>query len=129
MSVKKVKFNLAIANYRPGQIVDYDDMPPGHKFWIDNKDILGSDRICEFVKEETVATDGNATKEKTKTLAEINQAKMNELQESEQEKKSKLIKPKNQKKSPGRPKGSKSSGKAIKPRKKIIQHDATTTIL
>jgi hypothetical protein len=55
-------------------------------------------------------------------MAEINQTRMNESQKPEQEQKPKLIKPQNRKK-PGRPKG---SGK-IKPRKKIIQHDVTTT--
>jgi len=46
---RRVRFNIKIADYRHGQIVNYVDMPPGHRFWIDNKDILGASRICEFV--------------------------------------------------------------------------------
>ena len=49
---RQVKFNVSIATYREGQVVNYTDMPPGHQFWVDNKDILGSDRICEFVEEK-----------------------------------------------------------------------------
>ena len=48
---RKVRFNIAIANYRPGQIINYTGMPPGHKFWIDHEDILGANRICEFVND------------------------------------------------------------------------------
>uniref|UniRef100_A0A6M3IXN5 Uncharacterized protein n=1 Tax=viral metagenome TaxID=1070528 RepID=A0A6M3IXN5_9ZZZZ len=48
---RKVRFNIAIADYRPGQIVNYIGMPPGHKFWIDHEDILGATRICEFVND------------------------------------------------------------------------------
>jgi hypothetical protein len=48
---RQVKFNVTIAKYLHGQIVNYADMPPGHQYWVDHEDILGSDRICEFVKE------------------------------------------------------------------------------
>jgi len=48
---RKVRFNIAIADYRHGQIINYIDMPPGHKFWIDHEDILGANRICEFVND------------------------------------------------------------------------------
>ena len=48
---RQVKFNVGIANYKHGQVVNYADMPPGHQFWVDHESILGSDRICEFVKE------------------------------------------------------------------------------
>ena len=48
---RQVKFNVTLAKYRHGQIVNYADMPPGHQFWVDNKGILGSTRICEFVEE------------------------------------------------------------------------------
>ena len=51
---RKVKFNVAIAKYRPGQIVDYCDMPIGHQFWVDNEDILETTRICEFIQEKIV---------------------------------------------------------------------------
>jgi len=49
---RNVRFNLKIANYRPGQIVRYGDMPDGHRFWVDNKSILGAGRICEFTDEK-----------------------------------------------------------------------------
>lgn len=52
---RNVRFNLKIANYRPGQIVRYGDMPDGHRFWVDNKSILGAGRICEFTDEKPVA--------------------------------------------------------------------------
>jgi len=46
---RNVRFNVAIADYRPGQIVRYGDMPDGHRFWVDNKSILQTTRICEFI--------------------------------------------------------------------------------
>ncbi len=48
---RQVKFNVGIAGYKHGQVVNYADMPPGHQFWVDHESILGSDRICEFVEE------------------------------------------------------------------------------
>ena len=51
---RNVRFNLKIANYRPGQVVRYGDMPDGHRFWVDNKSILGAGRICEFTDEKPV---------------------------------------------------------------------------
>jgi len=48
---REVRFNVTIAGYRHGQIVKYGDMPAGQQFWVDNKSILGSDRICEFLDE------------------------------------------------------------------------------
>lgn len=47
-----VKFNVAIADYRPGQKIRYGDMPKGHQFWADHDSILMDTRICEFVEEE-----------------------------------------------------------------------------
>jgi len=70
MGKRQVKFNLAIAGYRPGQIVNYDDLPVGQQFWIDNKDILGTQRICEFLPGESIAETN---------IAETNQAKINAL--------------------------------------------------
>jgi len=49
---RNVRFNVAIADYRPGQIVKYADMPRGPQFWVDNDSILETTRICEFVEEE-----------------------------------------------------------------------------
>ena len=46
---KQVKFNIAVADYRPGQIVNYFDMPVGHRHWVDTKGIMETTRICEFV--------------------------------------------------------------------------------
>lgn len=46
---RKVRFNVSIAGYRAKQVVDYADMPDGHRFWVNHESILGSDRICEFV--------------------------------------------------------------------------------
>jgi len=63
---RQVKFNLNIAHYKPGQIVNYTDMPPGHQFWVDHEDILGSDRICEFVVDEV-----DDEKEKAEAKAKV----------------------------------------------------------
>ena len=49
---RNVRFNVAIVNYRPGQVVRYGDMPDGHRFWADNKSILQTTRICEFTDED-----------------------------------------------------------------------------
>jgi len=54
-NTKRVKFNVAIADYRPGQIVDYADMPDGHRFWVDNESILETTKIAEFIKEEAIS--------------------------------------------------------------------------
>lgn len=54
---RKVRFNVAIAGYRHGQIVDYADMPPGHRFWVDNKSILTETLICEFIEPEVSVAD------------------------------------------------------------------------
>ena len=48
VDTRKVRFNVAIAGHRPGQIVNYAEMPDGQKFWVDNESILQRDRICEF---------------------------------------------------------------------------------
>ena len=56
---RKVRFNIAIAaykgkhpGYRHNEVVNYADMPPGHQFWVDNKSIIGSTLICEFIEDE-----------------------------------------------------------------------------
>lgn len=51
---RQVKFNVTIAKYEYGQVVNYADMPPGHQHWVNNKSILESTRICEFVEDETL---------------------------------------------------------------------------
>ena len=54
---RKVKFNVGIADYRQGQIVDYADMPLGHRFWVDNDSILLDTKICDFIKEPEPETE------------------------------------------------------------------------
>jgi len=51
---RRVRFNIAHAGYRPGQIVNYAEMPEGHRAWVDHKSILQSDRICEFIEDTRV---------------------------------------------------------------------------
>jgi len=51
---RQVKFNVTIAKYKHEQVVNYTDMPPGHQLWVNNKSILESTRICEFVEDETL---------------------------------------------------------------------------
>ena len=54
---RKVRFNLAHAGYHHGEIVNYADMPEGQRFWVDNKSILETPRICEFVEDEKKETE------------------------------------------------------------------------
>ena len=49
---RQVKFNVTIAKYEHEQVVNYADMPPGHQHWVNNKIVLESTRICEFVEDE-----------------------------------------------------------------------------
>ena len=51
---RQVKFNVTIAKYMHGQVVNYADMPPGHQLWVNDKCILESTRICEFVEDEKI---------------------------------------------------------------------------
>lgn len=46
---RQVKFNINIAHYKPNQVVNFTDMPPGHQYWVLHESIIGTDRICEFV--------------------------------------------------------------------------------
>ena len=46
--MKFVRFNLSLAGFRRGQIIPYHELPPGQQFWVDNEDILGSERIAHF---------------------------------------------------------------------------------
>lgn len=64
---RNVRFNVAIAVYRPGQVVRYGDMPDGHRFWADNESILQTTRICEFTDEKPEVT---ASPEKTVVIPE-----------------------------------------------------------
>ena len=65
---RNVRFNVAIADYRPGQVVRYGDMPDGHRFWADNKSILQTTRICEFTDEDPEVA---APPEKTVIIPEV----------------------------------------------------------
>lgn len=89
--------NIALAGFSQGQQWPYSKAPATVKMWLEKKCILFETKICSLVTKN-----GESLSKQTKTFAEINQTKMNELQEE----KPKLIKPKKRKKSPGRPKGS-----------------------
>jgi len=47
---RKVRFNINVADYKPGQIVNYEDMPPGHRHWLDTEGLMETTRICEYVE-------------------------------------------------------------------------------
>lgn len=112
---KFVRMNIALADFMQGQQWAYSKAPAVVKMWFEKKAILFETKICSLVTKN-----GESLSKQTKTLAEINQDKMDESQKLEQEKSPKLIKPKNRKK-PGRTKG---SGKVKKPRKKVTTPSA-----
>lgn len=115
---KFIRMNIALAGFTQGQQWPYSKAPATVKMWLEKKCILFETRICSLVTKN-----GESLSKKTKTLAEINQAKMSESQELGKEEKSQPIKPKTQKKSPGRPKGSKGSGKVKMKKKKQQQYE------
>ena len=124
MADKKVKFNLAIAGYRSGQIVNYETMPPGHRFWVDNKDILGNTRICELVvkKEKTAAASTKTEPEiapETVTEAAVEpppeiktEAAVEEIKPDDEKETATIVKPV--------PKPKRKKRKLAKPKKKLI---------
>lgn len=105
MEKRFIRMNIPLSGFLQGQQWRYDKAPATVRMWLEKKCILFETRICSLV-----IKNGESFK-KTKTFAEINQAKMDEPQELEQQQKEvpkliKPIKPKNQKRPPGRPKGS-----------------------
>lgn len=111
-----IKMNVALAGYTQGQRWPYDKAPDVVKMWLDKKAILVEERICSLAGE-----DGKPLSSK-KTLAQINQEKMDKLlaeKDDDEEKavvakkRPKLIKPdrKSRRKKMGRPKGSKNKMK------------------
>ncbi len=47
-----VRFNLSLAGFKRGQVIPYHELTPGQQFWVDNEDILGSERIAHFCDKE-----------------------------------------------------------------------------
>lgn len=92
--------NIALAGFSQGQQWHYNKAPAVVKMWLEKKCILFETKICSLV------TENGESFKKIKTLAEINQIKMDKIQSSQkpEQKKPKLIKP-NRKKL-GRLKGS-----------------------
>ena len=68
--MKFVRFNLSLAGFTVGQIIPYHELTPGQKFWVDNEDILGSERIAHFCDQDGKDVDPDVELEEVVDLAD-----------------------------------------------------------
>jgi len=90
MNKKFIKMNVALAGFSQGQQWPYEEAPAVAKMWLEKKCILVEERICSLVCEngKPFFLEPESIKEDkiTKTITQINQAKMDKLLGDEDDK-------------------------------------------